>query len=1224
MNPNTLTRALAKSLHLFFIAALLAWLTLVPVPTAYAATFTVTSTVDAVDAAPGNGVCATVGGVCTLRAAIQEANALAGADIITVPAGTYTLTIVGAGEDAAATGDLDITSNITLTGAGAGSTIIQAGTIGGFSGNGIDRVFHVTGAFTVAFQNLTIANGLISADAGGGILNNGTLTISNSTFSGNSAGGGGGIENGGTLTISNSTFSSNSGSAGGGRVGGGIRNTGTLTISNSTFSGNNTMQAGSGGGISNGGTLTISTSTFSGNSTADNAGGIGNAGTLTISNSTFSGNSSAEGSGGGISNGGTLTISNSTFSNNGVPFNGGGINNFGTLTISNSTFSGNDAGGGSGFGGFGGGGIHNSSGTLTISNSTFSGNNAGGIYTSGGTTTLSNTIVANSVTSGNCSGTIINGGNNLQFGGSTANSCGATITTANPLLGALTGSPAFFPLSAGSPAIDAGSNAICAAAPVSNTSQNGVTRPTDGDGNGTATCDIGSYEAPATPPPPLTITNGPPPNGTVGVAYSFAYTSTGSPTFSVTAGSLPPGLTLSAAGVISGTPTTAGAFTGTVRASNGTLPNATQAFSITTTAGTGTAPVPTFSATASGTTSNLTLNASLRIGDADVGRNGNVYLAAYTGSAWFVHNGSSWVSWSGGSLPVYSVGLLANQSIELVRNANLSTLVGTQIYVGYGLNENDMLTNGKYGLVYTVGAGTAVTGVLVGPVGAQVLLQNNAADNLAVTASHATPSANNYAQTVFTFVANLLDGAAYSVSVANAPADQTCMPFAGATGIMPVAARSIWIGCEFNFDHLVRSTDDAVVGGYSGSQSPMLGGANVAIGATANAYGEGRFAVFQSYIAGITGSSTGAYRQVFWRDRLTGETVLVSATAAGAEGNGDSDLPALSADGLTVAFESGASNLVAGDTNGVSDIFVWSTADRAAGVRRVSVGANGAQTNATSNKPSLSGDGKVVAFTSYATNLTAGGTGGGDVYRRDLTTGINTLVSKNASGVPQGGDHPVLSEDGNRLAFYSYWPLLASDTNDLWDIYVYQHSTASLKRVSLTSTGAERDQGSESSSRIVAPAISGNGQYVAYASTASNVVPGDTNGLQDVFVVHVDSGSVVRASVSSAGVQGNADSPVGQGEHPSLSADGKWVAFSTAATNLAGTTSVVLRNWETNETRATTAHAGWTGVGPVSMTRTGAYVAFWSGWPLDLKFDNTSGLFARFTGLQRAFTWVED
>ena len=526
--------------------------------------------------------------------------------------------------------------------------------------------------------------------------------------------------------------------------------------------------------------------------------------------------------------------------------------------------------------------------------------------------------------------------------------------------------------------------------------------------------------------------------------------------------------------------------------------------------------------------------------------------------------------------------------------------------------------------------GTAVAGIIVGPVGSQVGLTNNLVDPLSVTID---PEATaKYAQKAFSFVAKLLDGASYSVSVASTPVNQTCRPFAGATGIMPVAARTIWVGCEYNYDHLVRSTSDTVVGGFSGSQSPMLGGSNVPIGAATNAYGEGRFAVFVSSVAGVAGGNTAAFRQVFWRDRATGVTLLVSATAAGVEGNGDSFLPVVSAEGLTVAFESSASNLAAGDTNGVSDIFIWSAENPGAGARRASLGLAGAQTNATSNKPSLSGDGKVLAFTSGATNLTAGENGGTNairVYRTDLVTGANTLVSMDSNGFSQEANNPVLSEDGNLLAFNTFWPLLANDLNSIWDIYVYEHRAAShgapsLKRVSLTSTGGERDLGTESASRSVAPAISGDGQYVAYATTATNMVPNDTNGKQDLFVVNVNTLSVVRASLSSAGAQGNADSPVGQGERASLSADGKWVAFSTAATNLAGATSVVLRNWETGDTRAVT-NATYTpaGVGPVSLTRTSAYLAFWNSTPLDSKF-SVSGLFAHFTGLQRAFTWREN
>ncbi len=127
------------------------------------------------------------------------------------------------------------------------------------------------------------------------------------------------------------------------------------------------------------------------------------------------------------------------------------------------------------------------------------------------------------------------------------------------------------------------------------------------------------------------------------------------------------------------------------------------------------AQMPAFSATANGTTTNLTLTASLSISDVDAGQPGNIYLVASTGNAWFVHNGAGWVSWSGGPLPVYAVGQLTSRSIEVVRNANLSTLVGTQVYVGYGLSESDMLTNGKYGLVYTVTAPTVTLTPLITP-----------------------------------------------------------------------------------------------------------------------------------------------------------------------------------------------------------------------------------------------------------------------------------------------------------------------------------------------------------------------------------------------------------------------------------------------------------------------------------------------------------------------------
>src|SRR5437773_2640657 len=170
-------------------------------PVAHAATFTVDSTVDAVDAAPGDGVCATAGGTCTLRAAVQEANALGGANTIEVPAGTHTLTLAGV-EDAAASGDLDVTGgSLTIEGAAAATTVVDA--------NGLDRIFEVLAPATSSIANLTMKNRRSPATisypitgSGGGIFNHGTLTLTNSGVTGNSAvagqlGIGGGIENDG-------------------------------------------------------------------------------------------------------------------------------------------------------------------------------------------------------------------------------------------------------------------------------------------------------------------------------------------------------------------------------------------------------------------------------------------------------------------------------------------------------------------------------------------------------------------------------------------------------------------------------------------------------------------------------------------------------------------------------------------------------------------------------------------------------------------------------------------------------------------------------------------------------------------------------------------------------------------------------------------------------------------------------------------------------------------
>ncbi|MBF2048311.1 MAG: DUF4347 domain-containing protein, partial [Elainella sp. C42_A2020_010] len=238
-------------------------------------------------------------GAGSLRQAITDANASVGvADTINFSVtGTITLASV-----------LSLTDSAETTINGAGSITV--------SGNNATRVFNVAAGAAAALNGLIISGGRTIGNNGGGILNNGTLTVSNSTFTGNSAQGngfGGGIYSDGTLTVSNSTFTGNSA----GNPGGAIDNRGTMTVSNSTFTGN---RASGGGAIDNNGTLTVSNSTFTGNS-AVGGGGILNQpqGRLTVSNSTFTGNSASE-AGGGIFHGGvTLTVSNSIVAGNASP-----------------------------------------------------------------------------------------------------------------------------------------------------------------------------------------------------------------------------------------------------------------------------------------------------------------------------------------------------------------------------------------------------------------------------------------------------------------------------------------------------------------------------------------------------------------------------------------------------------------------------------------------------------------------------------------------------------------------------------------------------------------------------------------------------------------------------------------------------------------------------------------------------------------------------------------
>jgi Tol biopolymer transport system component len=311
---------------------------------------------------------------------------------------------------------------------------------------------------------------------------------------------------------------------------------------------------------------------------------------------------------------------------------------------------------------------------------------------------------------------------------------------------------------------------------------------------------------------------------------------------------------------------------------------------------------------------------------------------------------------------------------------------------------------------------------------------------------------------------------------------------------------------------------------------------------------DGRFVAFQSSANNLVPGDTNGKVDVFVRDRQTHTTRRVSVGSSDNQANGESDWPSISADGRFVAFQSSANNLVPRDTNGGRDVgldvFVR---DRQAGTtRRVSISSSGDQTNNGNNfYPSISANGRFVAFGSNADNLVPNDTNGGfsDVFVHNLRTGTTRLVSVSSSGDQrrQGGYSPSISADGRFVVFTSSSSLVPGDTNFIDDVFVRDRQAGTLRRVSISSSG---DQANDEPYGYPA-SISADGRFVAFGSFATNLVPHDTNGDLDVFVRDRQAGTLRRVSISSSGDQANNGS-----HYPSISADGRFVAFSTDATNL--------------------------------------------------------------------------
>jgi Tol biopolymer transport system component len=368
--------------------------------------------------------------------------------------------------------------------------------------------------------------------------------------------------------------------------------------------------------------------------------------------------------------------------------------------------------------------------------------------------------------------------------------------------------------------------------------------------------------------------------------------------------------------------------------------------------------------------------------------------------------------------------------------------------------------------------------------------------------------------------------------------------------------------------------------------------------------GDGRHVAFISVASNLVPGDTNGIPDMFVRDRLAGATTRVTVSSTGEQANAHDwegfSGPVISTDGRFVAFTSVASNLVPGDTNNAPDVFVR---DQLAGnTSRVSVSSSGGQADNSAGSfiSGLSRDARYVVFNSWASNLVPGDTNGGiDGFLHDRVAGTTTRVTVSSNGEQASGDYVTISANGRYIAFSSSDPDLApGDTNDAEDAFVRDLWTGTTRRISYTTTG-EQPNGTST-----VPAISPDGQYVAFISDAPNMVPGepiyqqfdmyvrdlragttrlvsmatdgtrgsgpssgsafsadsrylvyaslsynlvpdDTNDTYDVFVRDLRTWRNSRVSVSSTGAQANNGSV-----HPAISADGRYVAFDSGASNL--------------------------------------------------------------------------
>ncbi len=329
----------------------------------------------------------------------------------------------------------------------------------------------------------------------------------------------------------------------------------------------------------------------------------------------------------------------------------------------------------------------------------------------------------------------------------------------------------------------------------------------------------------------------------------------------------------------------------------------------------------------------------------------------------------------------------------------------------------------------------------------------------------------------------------------------------------------------------------------------------------------GRFITFMSAATNLVPGDSNNSEDIFVHDRFTGQTERVSVSSYGVQGNGSSLSPTISADGHFVVFVSSADNLVPEDNNGMGDTFLH---DRLTGKTiRISIASDGTEGDNSSfgTAAAISADGSYVAFCSYAGNLVPGGDFNGgpnpDVYLHDRETGETTRISIASDGTPANdwSCKPAISANGRYVAFDSFANNLApEDPNLNPDVFIHDRLTGETSLISQPNGGRAANGDSQS------PSISSDSRYVAFVSTADNLVANDHNNDWDIFVHDRLNGQNTLVSIASDGTQGN-----GASIHTNISADGKFVLFDSIATNLVnndnnGVMDLFTQNLSTHET----------------------------------------------------------